>query len=219
MINIGLEDSNRREVAQILNNLLSDEYLLSTKTKNYHWNITGPHFHVLHGLFGDQHTKLDQLIDRIGERIRALGTNSVGTMTEFPRCTRLQERPGMPSEMAMVEDLYDDHQVLLRSLRGALAGNASLRFDFGTTDFLTGAMQEHEKMASMLRSVLGKHVHLKKWLEVQEVIQWEDLSEPTPSSVRRGTTGQNSPSFPSPRNAPGKTEEDEWISKVEWHRV
>ena len=28
---------------------------------------------------------------------------------------RLQERPGAhPSELAMVEDLYDDHEVLLR---------------------------------------------------------------------------------------------------------
>jgi len=109
MINIGLEDSNRREVTQVLNNLISDECLLSTKTKNYHWNVTGPHFHVLHGLFGDQYTKLDQLIDRIGERIRALGANAFGTMAEFLRCTRLQERPGIPSELAMVEDLYDDH--------------------------------------------------------------------------------------------------------------
>jgi hypothetical protein len=42
-----------------------------------------------------------------------------------------------PSELAMVEDLCDDHEVLLRSLQGSLAGNASLHFDFGTTDFLT----------------------------------------------------------------------------------
>lgn len=216
MINVGLEDSNRREVTQVLNNLISDEYLLSTKTKNYHWNVTGPHFHVLHGLFGDQYAKLDQLIDRIGERIRALGVHAFGTTTEFPRCARLQERPGMPSELAMVEDLYDDHEVLLRSLQGALAGNASLRFDFGTTDFLTRVMQEHEKMAWILRSVLGKHVHLKRWLEVQEVIQWEDLLEPTPSSAQRGTTVQHS--FPSPRNAPRKTQKPNG-SLVEWHRV
>ncbi len=51
---------------------------------------------------------------------------------------RLQERQGVhPSELAMVEDLRDDHEVLLRSLQGSLAGNASLHFDFGTTDFLT----------------------------------------------------------------------------------
>jgi starvation-inducible DNA-binding protein len=172
MINIGLEDNNRREVTRVLNNLLSDEYLLLTKTKNYHWNVTGPHFHDLHALFGYQYAKLDVLIDQGAERVRALGGNAFGTMTEFLRCTRLQERPGVhPGELTMVEDLYDDHQILLRSLRGSLAGNASLRCDIGTTELLTTAIQEHEKMASMLQSALAKHDQLEKWLKAQEAVQ------------------------------------------------
>jgi starvation-inducible DNA-binding protein len=73
MINTELEHSNRREVTRVLNNLLSDEYLLSTKTKNYHWNVTGPHFHDLHTLFGYQYAELHVLIDQLGERVRALG--------------------------------------------------------------------------------------------------------------------------------------------------
>jgi starvation-inducible DNA-binding protein len=174
MINIGLEDNNQREVTRVLNNLLSDEYLLLTKTKNYHWNAAGPHFHDLHALFGDQYAKLDVLIDQVGERVRALGGNAFGTMTEFLRCTRLQERPEVhPNDLTMVEDLYDDHQILLRSLRGSLAGNASLRSDIGTTELLTGAIQEHEKMAWMLQSVLEKDDQLKNWLKAQEAIQRE----------------------------------------------
>ena len=174
MINIGLEDSNRREVTRVLNNLLSDEYLLSTKTKNYHWNVTGPYFRDLHALFGNQYAELDVLIDEIGERVRALGGNAFGTMTEFLRCTRLQEHPEVhPSELAMVEGLYDDHEILLRSLRGSLAGNASLRGDVGTTELLTRTIQEHEKMASILQSVLGKHDQLKEWLKAQDAIQRE----------------------------------------------
>jgi starvation-inducible DNA-binding protein len=174
MITVAPEDSNRREVSRVLNNLLSDEYLLSTKTKNYHWNVTGPHFHDLHALFGDQYARLDVLIDQVGERVSALGGSAFGTMTEFLRCTRLHERPRVhPSELAMVEDLYDDHEILLRSLRDSLAGNASLRSDFGTTELLTRAIHQHEKMASMLQSVLGKHDQLKKWLKAQEAIQRE----------------------------------------------
>ena len=174
MINSELEDNDRREIIRVLNNLLSDEYLLSTKTKNYHWNVTGPHFHDLHGLFGDHYTRLDQLIDQVAERVRALGGNAFGTMTEFLRCTRLHERPGVhPNALVMVEDLYDDQQILFRSLRGILAGNASLRSDIGTTELLAKAMQEHEKMAWMLRSVLGKQDQLKQWLQAQEAIQRE----------------------------------------------
>lgn len=174
MISIELEHNNRKEVIRVLNNSLSDEYVLSTKTKNYHWNVAGPHFHNLRALFGYQCTELDVLIDRVGERVRALGGTAFGTMTEFLRCTRLQERPRVhPNELTMAEDLYDDHMILLRSLRGSLAGNASLRSDIGTTELLTRAMQQHEKMASILQSVFGKHDQLKKWLKAQEDIQRE----------------------------------------------
>ena len=71
MVNIELEQSIRREVIRVLNNLLSDEYLLSTKTKNYHWNVTGQHFHDLYTLFGHQSAELEVLIERLAERIRA----------------------------------------------------------------------------------------------------------------------------------------------------
>ena len=35
-INIGIQDGDRKSVVQILNALLADEYVLYTKTRNYH---------------------------------------------------------------------------------------------------------------------------------------------------------------------------------------
>ena len=52
----------------------------------------------------------------------------------------------------MIEDLCDDHEVLLRSLQGSLAGNASLHFDFGTTDFLTHAGARKDGMDAAVHS-------------------------------------------------------------------
>lgn len=187
MISIGLVERERRAVNQALNMLLADEYLLSTKTKNYHWNVTGAHFHDLHGLFGDQYAKLDVLIDQVAERIRALGGNAPGTLLEFLKFTRLEEHPGKyPSERGMVEDLCDDHETVIRELRRVLERNADLFCDAGTTDFLTGVMQEHEKMAWMLRSVLGKQSHLTQWVKDQEQLQREsgiELPVPAGSST------------------------------------
>jgi len=40
-IDTGLSDKNRKGAVEILNRLLSDEYVLHTKTRNYHWNVTG----------------------------------------------------------------------------------------------------------------------------------------------------------------------------------
>lgn len=47
-INIGIMPNNRDAVTKILNILLSDEYILLIKTKNYHWNVTGMNFNELH---------------------------------------------------------------------------------------------------------------------------------------------------------------------------
>ena len=38
---IGLSDAQRQGVIQMLTPLLSDEYVLYTKTHNYHWNVAG----------------------------------------------------------------------------------------------------------------------------------------------------------------------------------
>ena len=46
-----LSEEQRTGVVKILNTLLCDEYLLYTKTRNYHWNVTGPQFHDLHKFF------------------------------------------------------------------------------------------------------------------------------------------------------------------------
>ena len=46
--NIGLSAATRQDIALMLNNLLADEFILYTKTLNYHWNVVGPFFGDLH---------------------------------------------------------------------------------------------------------------------------------------------------------------------------
>ena len=55
VVNIGISDANRKGVNQILNALLADEYVLYTKTRNYHWNVTGMQFNDLHKFFESQY--------------------------------------------------------------------------------------------------------------------------------------------------------------------
>ena len=40
--NLGMSDGSRQNVVTILNDVLADEYVLYTKTRNYHWNVVGP---------------------------------------------------------------------------------------------------------------------------------------------------------------------------------
>ncbi|HEX9678772.1 DNA starvation/stationary phase protection protein [Nitrososphaera sp.] len=151
-VNIGIQDSDRKSVVQILNALLADEYVLYTKTRNYHWNVVGPQFNDLHRFFQAQYEALDATIDEVAERTRAIGDKSVATLAEFVKNARLKESPGdYPSAQAMLANLLADHEAVIRTLR-VDAEESAKHNDMGTNDFLIGLMEKHEKMAWMLRS-------------------------------------------------------------------
>lgn len=59
---IGISESNRQNVVKILNALLSDEYVLYTKTRDDHWNVAGPQFDDPHTFFEAQYSELSQIV-------------------------------------------------------------------------------------------------------------------------------------------------------------
>ena len=151
--NIGIPDASRDGVIKLLAPLLADEYLLYTKTRNYHWNVVGPQFNDLHKFFEGQYEALNEVVDDVAERARSLGGKAYGTLTEFSQHTRLKEQPGkQPPALTMVANLQADHEAMVRTLRADLATVMEKHNDAGTSDFLTGLMEKHEKMAWMLRS-------------------------------------------------------------------
>jgi starvation-inducible DNA-binding protein len=150
---IGLAEDQRQSTTTLLSRLLADEYVLYTKTRNYHWNVVGPEFHALHKFFEDQYSQLNKRVDDIAERIRALGFNAIGTLAECLEHTRLAERPGQyPPAAEMLADLAADHATIIRQLRKDIEVCEEQHHDIGTTDFLTTLLEQHEKMAWMLRA-------------------------------------------------------------------
>jgi starvation-inducible DNA-binding protein len=153
--NIGLTDAQREGVMGILNTLLADEYLLYTKTRNYHWHVVGPQFNDLHKFFEEQYNELNTIVDDVAERVRNLGGKALGTLAEFAQQTRLKEEPGhYPPARDMLNTLLGNHEAVIRQLRVDVETCANTYHDMGTNDFLTGLMEQHEKMAWMLRAFL-----------------------------------------------------------------
>ncbi len=152
---IGIADDMRRGVVELLSTLLADEYVLYTKTRNYHWNVVGMQFNDLHKFFEAQYEALDEVIDEVAERARSLGGRALGTLAEFAERTRLKEEPKKtPEAKQMLANLLADHETLVRELRADLQTAMDKFGDAGTSDFLTGLMEKHEKTAWMLRSFL-----------------------------------------------------------------
>lgn len=153
---IGLSPQERQGVADILNTLLADEMVLYQKTRNYHWNVRGLQFDQLHKFFERQYDELANTIDEVAERIRAVGGFAVGTLKEFTQLTRLEESAGeYPSAERMLSNLLADHESVIRSLREDQETCIERFHDVGTNDFLVGLMEQHEKMAWMLRAFVS----------------------------------------------------------------
>jgi starvation-inducible DNA-binding protein len=152
---IGLSEESMHASVKLLSLLLSDEVMLYTKTRNYHWNVSGESFMELHKLFQSQYTELEETIDSVAERVGKMGGKSIGTMKEFLEQTRLKEYPGQyGTQNDMMLDLLNDHETLAVEIRKDGETSAKNK-DAGTADFFTGILEQHETTAWVLRRYLN----------------------------------------------------------------
>ena len=149
---IGLDEQKRKQSVDELNKTLANESVLINKTKKFHWDISGPQFKSLHELWDTHYETLSLRIDEMAERIRMLGGYPIGTMQGFLEVATLKEQPGrVATATESVKALLADHEHIIRETRDRIELTDKLG-DAGTADFLTATIQEHEKMAWMLRS-------------------------------------------------------------------
>lgn len=154
---IGITETNRQEVATELSKILADETVLYIKTKNAHWNIEGADFYDKHKFFESQFGQLDELIDSVAERIRAIGHYAPATLQSYLDLTHLTEKTNENNDsQGFIKELLEDHESIIIVLREHIKSFTDDFKDAGSTDFVTGIMEIHEKMAWFLRS------HLKK---------------------------------------------------------
>jgi starvation-inducible DNA-binding protein len=154
-IDIGIKETDRKEIAQGLARLLADTYTLYLKTHNYHWNVTGPMFQTLHLMFEQQYNELGLAVDLIAERIRALGFPAPATYAEFIELSSIKDEKGVPAADKMIKKLVDGQEAVARTARSIFPA-VERASDEPTADLLTQRMQVHEKTAWMLRSLLEK---------------------------------------------------------------
>lgn len=154
--NIGITENHLKEVADLLNVLLADEFVVYTKTRSAHWNIQGQNFMELHKFFETQYESLDVIIDDLAERIRMLGHFALGSLKDFLSITHMLEvNVDAASQKQIIESLIEDHETIIRIIRNDITPIADKYKDLGTTDFVTGVMEQHEKMGWMLRAYLS----------------------------------------------------------------
>ena len=151
--NTELPGLRRKAVANGLQTVLGNTFLLMLKTQNYHWNIRGPQFLSIHELTEKSYNELFASVDVIAERIRALGELAKGDINDFKDSSVLAETSETLIAQEMIEDLVMAHEATARLCRHYVGLAAESR-DYATEDLLVQRIAVHEKMAWMYRAFL-----------------------------------------------------------------
>ncbi|WP_430641522.1 Dps family protein [Bradyrhizobium embrapense] len=132
-------------ISASLNTLLADAFALYLKTKNFHWHVSGRHFHDYHLLLDEQSDAIFATTDQLAERVRKLGgatLRSIGDIAKHQTIKDNDEAYVPPREM--LRELMEDNKHVAAAMRRAhkLADDHE---DSGTAGLLETFIDETER--------------------------------------------------------------------------
>ena len=78
-------------LAENINRLVADAYVLYLKTKNFHWHVSGPNFRDFHEMLDEQSEQILDSIDPLAERARKLGQPTLKSLSQILSLASLSE--------------------------------------------------------------------------------------------------------------------------------
>jgi starvation-inducible DNA-binding protein len=106
------------EITEALNGLAADSYALYTKTKNFHWHVSGPHFRDYHLLFDEQAAEIFATVDDLAERVRKLGAKTIHSIGEIAKLQTIKDNnKDFVSPSDMLKELMEDNKTVIRAMR------------------------------------------------------------------------------------------------------
>ena len=103
---------------QILNNLnvfLSDLNVFYRKLQNYHWNIKGKDFFIVHAKLEEYYNEINTQVDEIAEHILMLGGQPLGTLKDYLNTTKIVEAENKKVNSDIIfNEIMKDYSTLLQ---------------------------------------------------------------------------------------------------------
>ncbi len=148
---IGLDEKKAEQLADKLNELLSNYQIFYMNVRGFHWNIKGERFFELHAKFEETYDDLLLKIDEIAERILTLGQRPMHAYSTYIKTSDIEEVKDVHDGRACVANILDSYQTTIRLQREIqdLANDAN---DEGTSALMSDYIREQEKTAWMLTS-------------------------------------------------------------------
>lgn len=151
---IGLDSKKSKELAENLNNLLSDFQLFYMNLRGFHWNIKGEKFFELHLKFEELYNDAQLKIDEIAERVLTLGFTPIHTYSDYIKKSQIKEASDISDGKIALKSIIETLTTIIITEREILnmANDAN---DEGTNALMSDYIREQEKLMWMLKSYLN----------------------------------------------------------------
>lgn len=133
-----------------LNEFLSELEVMSVKLQNYHWNIQGVEFFVIHEKLEEYYEEVRMQIDEVAEHILAKGFEPLGTMKDFIQNSEIQEaRNEKIKATEIISNIINDYKILQQKAN-EIKVEAEEQTDYETSSLIDEYLTKFSKKLWML---------------------------------------------------------------------
>ena len=151
--NIGLDIEKSKNVAESLNDLLSNYQLFYMNLRGFHWNIKGKKFFELHLKFEELYNDALIKVDEIAERILTLSETPFHSFKKYLDTAEIKSTENIKDGEEAINKILESLKTLLANERTILT-MASEANDEGTVALMSDYIVQQEKLVWMLSSYL-----------------------------------------------------------------
>jgi len=132
-------------ITEALNPRVATAFALYTKTKNFHWHLSGSHFRDYHLMLDDQADALLESIDIMAERVRRIGGTTIRSIGHIGQLQLIEDdNADYVAPADMMQRLRDDNRNYAAAIRAAHEVCEDNR-DVATASFLETILDDTER--------------------------------------------------------------------------
>jgi starvation-inducible DNA-binding protein len=106
------------QISAKMNEILATTFALYIKTKNFHWNVSGPHFRDYHLLLDEQAEQIFASTDDLAERVRKIGGITLRSIGQISKLQGIEDNDASyvaPGDM--LRELMGDNKKVVAAMR------------------------------------------------------------------------------------------------------
>ena len=143
------------KIENSLNQFLADLAVFYRKLQNYHWNIEGRDFFVIHAKLEEYYDDINEQIDEIAEYILSIGGQPLGTMKDYMQITKIQEAENKKVKTEeVISCLIKDYEAILQEAK-QIKQESDANNDSQTSTMMDDYIEDYTKKLWMLHQTMA----------------------------------------------------------------